>query len=119
MTPSPKRGGGCKTFHPISADDVRHAGGPVVAFSPAMSRDLDALRAFLVARVYRHARIERVMGDAERVVADLFGRYRGDPDALPPEWRDQAPAQGLCPLCLRLHRRHDRPLRARRAPAPV
>ena len=79
---------------PISADDVRHAGGPVVAFSPAMSRDLDALRAFLVARVYRHARIARVMGDAERVVADLFGRYRGDPDALPPEWRDQAPAEG-------------------------
>jgi dGTPase len=34
------------------------------------------------------------MGDAERVVADLFGRYRGDPDALPPEWRDQAPAKG-------------------------
>ena len=34
------------------------------------------------------------MGDAERVVADLFGRYRGDPDALPPEWRDQAPAEG-------------------------
>ena len=79
---------------PISADDVRHAGGPVVAFSPAMSRDLDALRAFLVARVYRHARIARVMGDAERVVADLFGRYRGDPDALPPEWREQAPAKG-------------------------
>ena len=79
---------------PISADDVRHAGGPVVAFSAAMSRDLDGLRAFLVARVYRHARIARVMGDAGRVVADLFGRYRMDPDALPPEWREQAPEKG-------------------------
>ena len=85
MTRQPKRGAGCKTLSPISADDVRHAGRPVVAFSPAMSRDLDALRAFLVARVYGDARIARVMGDAERVVADLFGRYCGDPDALPPE----------------------------------
>ena len=79
---------------PISADDVRHAGGPVVAFSAAMSRDLDGLRAFLVARVYRHARVARVMGDAERVVADLFGRYRTHPEALPPEWREQAPEKG-------------------------
>ncbi|MGH6826585.1 deoxyguanosinetriphosphate triphosphohydrolase [Methyloceanibacter sp.] len=79
---------------PISAHDVRHAGGPVVSFSAAMSRDLDGLRAFLVARVYRHARIARVMGDAERVVADLFGLYRMRPDALPPEWREQAPAKG-------------------------
>src|SRR4029077_15296478 len=67
---------------PTRADDGRHAGGPGVAFSPAMSRDLDSLRAFLVGRVYRHARITRVMGDAERVVADLFDRYRGHPDAL-------------------------------------
>jgi dGTPase len=79
---------------PISADDVRHAGGPVVAFSAAMSRDLDALRAFLVARVYRHERIARVMGDAERVVGDLFGLYRAQPEALPPEWREQAPEKG-------------------------
>jgi dGTPase len=68
--------------------------GPVVAFSAAMSRDLEALRAFLVARVYRHARIARVMGDAERVVSDLFGLYRAHPEALPPEWREQAPEKG-------------------------
>jgi dGTPase len=79
---------------PISADDVRRAGLPVVAFSPAMSRDLDALRAFLAARVYRHERITRVMGDAERVVSDLFDLYRAHPDALPPEWREQAPEKG-------------------------
>jgi dGTPase len=79
---------------PISADDVRHAGHPVVTFSPAMVRDLDSLRAFLAARVYRHYRIVRVMGDAERIVSDLFERYRALPDALPPEWREQAPAHG-------------------------
>jgi dGTPase len=79
---------------PISADDVRHAGHPVVAFSAAMSRDLDALRAFLAARVYRHSRIERIMNDAESIVTDLFWRYRRDPATLPPDWREQAPAEG-------------------------
>jgi dGTPase len=78
---------------PISADDVRHAGHPVVAFSASMTKDLDALRVFLAARVYRHPRIERVMQGAERVVTDLFARYRDDPEALPPEWREQAPVQ--------------------------
>ena len=78
---------------PISADDVRHAGHPVVAFSASMTKDLDALRAFLAARVYRHPRIERVMQGAERIVTDLFARYRDDLQALPPEWREQAPAQ--------------------------
>ena len=78
---------------PISADDVRHAGHPVVAFSPSMTADLDALRAFLAARVYHHPRIARVMGAAERVVSDLFARYRDDLQALPSEWRDHAPAQ--------------------------
>jgi dGTPase len=77
---------------PISADDVRHAGHPVVAFSAAMSRDLDALRAFLAARVYRHPRIVRVMTHAESIVTDLFARYRDNPEALPSEWREQAPA---------------------------
>jgi len=79
---------------PISADDVRLAGHPVVAFSASMSKDLDALRAFLAARVYRHPRVERIMGDAESIVTDLFAHYRDDPEALPPEWREQAPTTG-------------------------
>jgi dGTPase len=65
-----------------------------VAFSETMSRDLDGLRAFLAARVYRSPRIVRVMDDAERIVTDLFKRYRARPDALPPEWLEQAPAHG-------------------------
>jgi dGTPase len=29
----------------------------------------------------------RIMGDAERLVADLFARYSAEPQALPEEWR--------------------------------
>ena len=31
------------------------------------------------------------MSDAERIVAELFVRYSENPEALPPEWREQAP----------------------------
>lgn len=80
------------SLEPGSADDVRHAGHAVVAFSDAMRRELDDLRKFLFARVYRHERIMRIMVAAEGVVADLFRRYSTDMDALPPEWSEQAPA---------------------------
>ena len=71
---------------PRSADDVRHAGQPVVGFSPAMAEADRAIKGFLYPRMYRHQRIMRIMGDAERVVCDLFARYlerRGD---MPAEW---------------------------------
>jgi dGTPase len=79
---------------PISADDIRHSGHPIVAFSSSMTKDLNSLQAFLAGRVYRHPRIMRVMGDAERIVTELFDRYGTKPDALPPEWREQAPSHG-------------------------
>jgi dGTPase len=75
---------------PASAGEVRHAGRPVVAFSEPMRQELDELRNFLAARVYRHPRVERIMKDAESVVSDLFGLYFAHKGALPPEWQEQA-----------------------------
>jgi dGTPase len=80
-------------LEPRSANDVRQAPTAMVAFSEAMQRELDQLRAFLTVRVYRHPRIDRIMGEAEGVVRDLFERYNDDPAALPPEWREQAPPE--------------------------
>jgi len=81
-------------LRPESADDVRQAGRAVVAFTQGMQDELNALRRFLFARVYRHERVMRIMGDAEDVIVELFGRYAADSSALPTEWRDQAPAAG-------------------------
>src|SRR5699024_7706986 len=53
---------------PRSADKVRHAPTAMVAFSSEMQRELDRLRPFLFARVYRHPRVARIMGEAEGVV---------------------------------------------------
>jgi dGTPase len=75
------------TLAPCSADDVRQAGRPVVAFSPAMVEADRAIKAFLLPRVYHHPRILRIMGDAERVVRELFSHYSERPQDLPFEWQ--------------------------------
>ncbi len=77
---------------PRSAADVRHAGQAVAAFSPAMAQADRAIKAFLHPRMYRHARVSRIMNDAEGVVCDLFARYAASTDDLPAEWAQGAEA---------------------------
>jgi dGTPase len=69
-----------------SAADVRHAEGPVGAFSPAMAEADRAIKGFLYPRMYRHSHIMRIMNDAERVIFDLFTRYGAEPEIIPADW---------------------------------
>jgi dGTPase len=78
---------------PTSVADVRAAESPLVAFSPSMAAADRAIKTFLMTHMYRHPRVMTVMGDAERVLADLFARYAGDPETLPAEWRHDLPDQ--------------------------
>jgi dGTPase len=71
---------------PGSADDVRGASAAVVAFSPAIAEAERLIKSFLETRMYRHARIRRVMNEAADVVRELFLRYSAHPDDLPAEW---------------------------------
>jgi dGTPase len=71
---------------PSSPDDIRGAGEPIVGFSPALGEDVVRLKGFLFERVYRHDRVMGVMRNAERVVADLFGRYMAEPGAMAERW---------------------------------
>jgi len=75
-----------RVLAPRSADDVRYAAHPVGAFSPAMAEADRAIKGFLYPRMYRHDRIMRIMGDAERLVCALFARYRDRLDDMPVEW---------------------------------
>jgi dGTPase len=79
-------GGRLRALAPRSADDVRHAKRPVGGFSPAMAEADRAIKGFLYPRMYRHSRIMRIMGDAERLVCALFERYLERPDDMPAEW---------------------------------
>jgi dGTPase len=73
---------------PHSADEVRQAGAPVAGFSPAVGEADRAIKAFLKARMYRHARVMHVMDEAAAVVRNLFARYSTQPEDLPLEWRE-------------------------------
>jgi dGTPase len=75
------------TLAPRSADDVRKAGRAMVGFSPVMAAADRAIKSFLFPRVYQHARIMRIMGDAERIVHELFAHYVERPQDLPAEWQ--------------------------------
>lgn len=72
---------------PDGVDDIRRAGGPVVAFSEAMAEADKALKAFLRTRMYRHYRVNRMTSKARRVVSALFRLYIAQPSCLPPEWQ--------------------------------
>lgn len=71
---------------PMSPHDIRRHAGPLVAFPAEIAEHEATIKAFLWQRMYRHERVMRVMRDAERIVADLFGRYQEDGSTLPAGW---------------------------------
>jgi dGTPase len=77
---------GLARLDPSSADDVRRAAAAVGAFSAEMAATDRAIKGFLYPRMYREARVVRIMTAAEQVVCDLFRRYVERPDDLPPDW---------------------------------
>jgi dGTPase len=69
---------------------VRAAKDAVIAPSPKRRAEMEGLKDYLFANVYRHPRITRIMGDAERVVRDLFARYMAEPGQMPGPWQAAA-----------------------------
>jgi dGTPase len=81
-----------RALAPRGAGDVRLAGRPIVGFSAEIAAADGAIKRFLGLRMYRHARIMRIMGEAESVVCDLFGRYAAAPEDIPVEWAQNVDA---------------------------
>ena len=74
---------------PASADEVRAAGRPLIAFSAAMREKLVPVRRFQFERMYRHYRVNRLTSKARRVLRQLFDIFLAEPDLLPDEWRQR------------------------------
>lgn len=72
-----------------SAEAVRAAGRPLIAFSPQMQEQNAALKAFLMQHMYRHHHVNRMSRKAQRVVGELFGYFFAAPDCLPPSWQSR------------------------------
>jgi dGTPase len=68
---------------------VRAAGQSVISVSVLRGAELEGLRDYLYANVYRHPRVMGVMRDAESIVRDLFRRYMETPTELPQSWRTE------------------------------
>jgi dGTPase len=71
---------------PPDADAIRRAGGPVVAFSPAIVAADKAIKGFLYPNMYRHPRIGVIRKEAADIVRDLFVRFKAQPQAMSSEW---------------------------------
>jgi len=70
-----------------TAMQVRHLGKPLVAFSDAMQQDIKQLKAFLMQRMYRHYRVNRMTSKARRIVKELFTFFLHEPECMPTEWQ--------------------------------
>ena len=69
-----------------SADDVRHAGRTLVAFSPTLVEADRSIKTFLFSAMYRHPEVMRVRLKATEIVERLFPLFLADPAAMPLEW---------------------------------
>lgn len=81
--------------NPKSAQAIRDLDAPIVAFSEKMEKDNLDLKAFLMRRMYRHYKVNRMASKARRIVKELFDLLLAEPGCLPSEW--QADMEGLDP----------------------
>ena len=79
---------------PGSADEVRAADVPAIAFSPAVAAGLAELRGFLRERVYHHYKVDRMSLKARRLVRELVDAFLAAPGCLPDGWRERAGPPG-------------------------
>ena len=75
-----------------SIDDVRKAGGPLVAMSGPVAAEHQALKRFLNRHLYRHEKKLEDARRAQRILRDLFEAYLSDASRMPAEFAARASA---------------------------
>jgi dGTPase len=73
-----------------SPEAVAAARRTLVGQTPAIEAADRDIKAFLIARMYRHPSVRKVRGEADAIVRRLFEAYMSDPSAMPPEWAAKA-----------------------------
>jgi len=74
-------------------DDVRHHPEPLIVYTPAVAEKSRELKRFLRQHLYAHEQVTRMMGEAVKVVHDLFAAFMRDPRLLPTQYQDKLQAQ--------------------------
>ena len=68
---------------PRGIEDIRQAGGPLIALGDEIRQQHLQLKQFLFHNLYRHERVMQMSDNATRVVTGLFSAYMNDPTLLP------------------------------------
>ncbi len=74
---------------PTSADEIRNLNFAIIDFSEKFRHEEGPMRRFLHDNMYRHYKVNRMMGQAARVVEELFDQFINNPDILPTNYRIQ------------------------------
>jgi dGTPase len=69
-----------------SPDDVRKHPKALVKFSPEVEDMRDSLKSFLMERVYRHYRVNRMTIKGKQIISELFFCLLEKPECLPTDW---------------------------------
>ncbi len=83
-----------KDLQPQSPEDIRLAGRQMVAFSPAMLKKVDELRAFLWSRMYKHYEVCRTMSKVSRIIEEIYSAFINDSELLPTIWQKRLEEEG-------------------------
>ena len=78
-----------------SVEDVRSCGSALAGLSPETAAANRALKTFLMERLYRHHRIERMKDKSRRILESLFDRYVDNPRLLPDDTLARAEHDGV------------------------
>jgi len=78
-----------RKHRPDSIESVRQA-PPLIAFSPRVHEESQALKQFLHLNLYRHYRVVRMSTKARGVVSGLFAAFLSNIRLLPPEFQERA-----------------------------
>lgn len=76
-----------ETLKPLSADDIRDASFPIVAYSTEIAQANAAIRSFLYERMYRHWKVNRMTRKARQATVEIFTVLTEEPGLLPDGWR--------------------------------
>jgi dGTPase len=74
-------------------EDARRHPRPLIAYTPEVAGKTRELKRFLRENLYAHERVTRMMGEAVKIVRELFEAFMRDPALLPPQYRDKLGGQ--------------------------
>ncbi|MBV8574867.1 MAG: deoxyguanosinetriphosphate triphosphohydrolase [Acetobacteraceae bacterium] len=77
-------------LEPRDSDAIRRVKKPVVGFSARIADAHLVIKDFLMTRMYRHWRVNRMSRKAKHLIEEVFALLHAQPSLLPDDWRARA-----------------------------